>query len=168
MGADVSFLRSEKTADDFATTMDVLKEVVQVFENNGKTFENICCLYTTAVFTKASDLQEGLEVLSGGFDSIFSVSEFDFPIQRGFKILDSSIKFLYPEYANTRSQDIEKTVHDAGQFYWIKTSTVKESQSIMTDHTGFYELKGYFAKTSIQVKTGILQNLNLNTYQKKA
>jgi len=27
---------------------------------------------------------------------------------------------LYPEYQNTRSQDLEPAFHDAGQFYWMK------------------------------------------------
>lgn len=36
-GAEVPFLRSEKTSDDFATTNDVLTEVLERYAANGKT-----------------------------------------------------------------------------------------------------------------------------------
>ena len=29
---------------------------------------------------------------------------------------------FYPEYFNTRSQDLENAYHDAGQFYWASSS----------------------------------------------
>ena len=37
------------------------------------------------------------------------------------KITDEKrLKMLYPENVNVRSQDLEKTYQDAGQFYWGK------------------------------------------------
>ena len=44
-GAKVPFLRSEATSNDFATTADVLKEVLAKYQELGKEFDNFCCFY---------------------------------------------------------------------------------------------------------------------------
>lgn len=44
-GAEVPFLRSERTSDDYATTSDVILEVLSEYEQLGRTFEYICCIY---------------------------------------------------------------------------------------------------------------------------
>lgn len=46
-GAKVPFFRSEKTSDDYATTADVLTEVLEEYKKQGKTFEYMCCIYPT-------------------------------------------------------------------------------------------------------------------------
>ena len=38
-GAKVPFMRSEKTSDDYATTADVLMEVLEEYAKRGKTFK---------------------------------------------------------------------------------------------------------------------------------
>ena len=43
-GADVPFMRSEKTAGDFATTSDVILEVLERYREIGKKFRYICCI----------------------------------------------------------------------------------------------------------------------------
>lgn len=47
-GAEVPFLRSEKTANDYATTKDVLEEVLAEYEKRGEHFDTLCCIYPTA------------------------------------------------------------------------------------------------------------------------
>ena len=49
-GAEVPFLRSEKTANDYATTKDVLEEVLAEYEKRGEHFDTLCCIYPTAPF----------------------------------------------------------------------------------------------------------------------
>ena len=49
-GAKVPFKRSEKNSDDFATTFDVIEEVIISYKNDGKEFDNVCCLYACAPF----------------------------------------------------------------------------------------------------------------------
>ena len=49
-GAAVPFMRSDKTADDYATTDDVLMEVLETYEKNGKTFDYMACIYNTAPY----------------------------------------------------------------------------------------------------------------------
>src|SRR5690606_11985334 len=53
-GAQVPFLRSEKNADDFAPTIDVITEVLESYQNQfGRQFDFVCCLYPTAPMTTA-------------------------------------------------------------------------------------------------------------------
>ena len=49
-GAEVPFMRSEKTANDYATTDDVLMEVLEEYEKRGKNFSYMACIYPTAPF----------------------------------------------------------------------------------------------------------------------
>lgn len=136
-GAQVPFIRSEKNADDYATTVDVLIEVLNAYQEKGEEFEYGCCLYPTAPFVNASILQEGFSLLKeNNRDSVFPVLPFGFPIQRAIKIKDDrSIALFQPEHLNTRSQDLERSYHDAGQFYWFKMEPFLEKKKLWTDNT---------------------------------
>jgi len=62
---------------------------------------------------------------------------FGFPIQRALKMGENNkIDPFYPEYSLTRSQDLELTYHDAGQFYWMNTERCLSQKKIVTDNTG--------------------------------
>src|SRR5690606_10840154 len=113
------FMRSKSAANDFATTMDVLKEVErQYLEELNKSFETICCLYPTAPLIKMENLKDGLELLNKrDLDTVFPIVSFSYTIWRGVEILDGKTKMVWPEYSATRSQDLKQVYHDAGQWY---------------------------------------------------
>lgn len=130
-GASVPFLRSEETANDFAGTEDVILEVLHMYEKIGVTYDNICCLYSTAPFVTAERLIEGFNFLSDKVDAAISVVEYSFPIQRSVKINKAGhLQPNFPQYMDARSQDLEKTFHDAGQFYFIKNKIFIEEHSL--------------------------------------
>ena len=136
-GAKVPFLRSEKNADDYSTTVDVLIEVIEKYKIQGRTFENIGCLYPSAPFTTSIKLQEAFKILiSKKLDSVFPVMPFSFPIQRSLKMKGEKLEYFYPEHEKSRSQDMEKAYHDAGQFYFINTSSLLINRSILSKNTG--------------------------------
>lgn len=138
-GAQVPFLRSSHASGDFATTLDVIKEVVNTYEGKGMAFNAICCLYATAPFVTSTHLTKAFSMFAEQkFDSLFPVMQFGFPIQRSIKISDNKSQFFFPDYINSRSQDLEKSYHDAGQYYWLDNKLVKSGNSIMTDHTGAF------------------------------
>lgn len=118
-GASVPFYRSEKNSNDYATTSDVLLEVLSKYKKNGKEFKYMCCLYPTAPFIKAKRLKEAMRIMEEKKPiEIIPVVRFSFPPQRCFVIDDNNyMSYKYKEYMNTRSQDLEKLYHDAGQFY---------------------------------------------------
>ena len=122
-GAAVPFMRSEKTSDDYATTADVLLEVLEKYRELGKTFDYFCCIYPTAPFVTAEKLIEGMELMETKHPiQVMPVVPFSYPPQRCYVVDDAgTIEFKYKEYMRSRSQDLEKQYHDAGQFYIYDT-----------------------------------------------
>lgn len=117
-GAEVPFMRSEKTANDYATTDDVLMEVLEEYEKRGKTFSYMACIYPTAPFVTPQKLQEAMQILKENQAAgVMPVVRFSFPPQRGMAIRDGRLDYCYPENADKRSQDLEPMYHDCGQFY---------------------------------------------------
>ena len=135
-GASVPFLRSDANANDFATTSDVMKEVISEYEKRGQQFDYVCCIYPTAPFITAERLKEAIEKLaSTGAYSVVPVIRFSFPPQRGLVIKDDVLSYIHPEYTFTRSQDLEPVYHDAGQFYCVNTKAFMEKCSLFGDTT---------------------------------
>ncbi len=122
LGASVPFLRSMKNSDDYATTADVILEVVQEYGSIGMKFESICLLYPTSPLLKRGRLKEGYEKMQQeALSTVFSVTEFSYPIQRSLRFKENKVLMNWPENLNARSQDLEAMYHDAGQFYWLRT-----------------------------------------------
>ncbi len=135
-GASVPFLRSEATSNDYATTVDVLLEVVDRYEQQGKEFEIVCCLYSTAPFVTPERLKEANSKLSDNVDACFTVVEYSYPIQRSLRINEEGlIEMRYPEHLKSRTQDLEKTYHDAGQFYFMKTAAMVQEKTVWCKRT---------------------------------
>ncbi|WP_369765660.1 pseudaminic acid cytidylyltransferase [Flavobacterium sp. WC2429] len=141
-GAKVPFLRTEKTSNDYATTFDVIEEVLLQYKELNKVFDYTCCLYACSPFVTKEKLIDGFQVLKNNdFDSVFPIMPFGFPIQRALKRNDDhKINFFYPEFSLCRSQDLEKSYHDAGQFYWMNTKVCMAQQKILTENTGSIEI----------------------------
>ncbi len=131
-GAEVPFYRSEQTAGDFATTTDVLNEVIAEYEKRGEKFDIIACIYPTAPFITPARLREAVDQLKQSeADSLIPVVRFSFPPQRAMEIRDGLLVFRQPEYMNSRSQDLTPHYHDVGQFYVFRTEAFKVNQRIM-------------------------------------
>ncbi len=119
-GAEVPFIRPAELSDDHTGTVPVVAHAVAWQSQQGDVARQVCCIYATAPFLRATDLQRGLQVLlNSGADYAFSVTSYAFPIQRAIRITpDQRVEMFNPEHSNTRSQDLEDAWHDAGQFYW--------------------------------------------------
>lgn len=136
-GAAVPFRRSQKTADDYSTTVDVLLEVLEEYKMQGKDFAVGCCIYPTAPFVTAEKLQSGLEhLLEQNFDIVFPVVKFGFPIMRALKLSNRHVTPQFQDMYLKRSQDLPESYHDAGQFYWFQVQRLLEAKSLVTENTG--------------------------------
>lgn len=123
-GAEIPFLRSSRNADDFATTREVLREVLGEYGSRGERFDVLCCIYPTAPFVTAGRLREAAKLLEeNGADSVLPVVRFGFPPQRCVVVQDGFLQFKWPENAQVRSQDLEPYYHDAGQFYFLNVES---------------------------------------------
>jgi|TARA_B110000908_G_C10263909_1_gene461790 N-acylneuraminate cytidylyltransferase len=161
-GASVPFMRSQKNSDDFATTFDVIEEVVLQYKSElNKEFTNFCCLYSCAPFVTKKTLNLAYkELKEKKFDSVFPVIPFSFPIQRALDKKEGKLSMIQKEHLNTRSQDLEERYHDAGQFYWCDTKKLLENKKILTANTGgivIYELEAQDIDTETDWKLAELK-----------
>ena len=132
-GAQVPFYRSEKTSNDYATTNDVLLEVLAEYEKRGEHFELACCIYPTAPFVTEEKLKCAVNsLLESDADTLIPVTVFSYPPQRAMLIREGRLVFEYPEYLDSRSQDLEPHYHDAGQFYVFRTEAFQTNRRLMT------------------------------------
>ena len=129
-GAKVPFMRSAETANDFATTADVLDEVVNEYKKHGVVYDNICCIYPCVPFLTSEILQNAYKkFIESGKDRLTPVVRFSYPIQRALRINSGGLlEFREPEHAKTRSQDLEPMFHDAGMFYFYKSGGINSSK----------------------------------------
>ena len=133
-GAKVPFLRSEATSNDFATTLDVLTEVLDSYKAIGKQYDIFACIYPTAPFITSEKLKNAFNLLqSNNGNSVVPVVKYSFPPQRAFVERDGFIVYQYPEFALKRSQDLEPIYHDSGQFYICKTDSFLKDGKVISD-----------------------------------
>ena len=167
-GASVPFIRSSENASDFASTSDVIEEVVKELKNKSKFYENICCIYPCAPFISNENLTEAYNLMvNNDFDSVFPVVPFTSKIQRAFKLLSEKIEMVYPEFEFSRSQDLESAFYDSGQFYWVQTEKFNNNKKLFTKNSGAIildELKAHDIDTEIdwqiaEIKYSLLKKI---------
>ena len=131
-GAAVPFMRSERTANDYATTSDVLGEVFEEYRSRGRQFHWACCIYPTAPFVTPAKLQAAMDRLQQEkADCVIPVVRFSFPPQRSLVLQDGALVYKWPENRSVRTQDLEPFYHDSGQFYcFLVDSFLKTGQVI--------------------------------------
>lgn len=136
-GASVPFKRSAKTATDYAITADVLFEVLLEFQKREIKPDLACCIYPTAALITPQNLIKALKIIeNNNLLSVMSVVRYSHPTQRALYLKDNFISFINPEFSVTRSQDLEPTYHDAGQFYWFKVKEFLTDPVLITSNTG--------------------------------
>lgn len=135
-GAKVPFMRSEDTANDFATTADVVCEVINSYKVAGREFTYVCCIYPTAPFVTALSLKSAMDTLtSNQVDTVMPVVKFSFPPQRCLVVNDGMLTPKWPECMPLRSQDLEPYYHDCGQFYCLNVESFLGQKKIVMDKT---------------------------------
>ena len=137
LGAEVPFVRPSNLSDDFTATAPVINHAIQYMSQNFQSVELACCIYATAPFIEANYIQDGLrKIIENEANFSFSVTTFPFPIQRAIKLNnENKSEMFFPENLNKRSQDLEDSYHDAGQFYWGKSSAWLEDKRMFEDNS---------------------------------
>ena len=134
-GAETPFMRPAELADDHTTTLAVIRHAIGAL---GGGADYVCCLYATAPLLRPRYLREGFEALAARPDKsfAFSVTRYPFPVQRAVRIdADGAIEAYYPQYRETRSQDLEEAYHDAGQFYWGRADAWRRGDAMFSDRS---------------------------------
>lgn len=135
-GASVPFLRSAECSNDYAGIAEVLEEVVIAYKNRGSEFDVLCCILATAPFINAQRLIDAYMFMQQSHvNAVIPVTTFHYPIQRALTIKNNQLEMLWPENYTMRSQDLEPTYHDVGQFYFIKTDVLMSEKKLFVSHT---------------------------------
>jgi len=137
LGAFVPFKRSEELSNDFTNTTDVIADASLWAKEAGLDAEIVCCLYATAPFVRAADLIEAYRIIcSGDWQYVFSVAEYSSPIFRSFEQTDTQgVKMFFPEYFESRSQDLPRALYDAGMFYMGRSDAWVQGLRIFENHS---------------------------------
>ena len=131
-GAVVPFMRSEQAANDYATTADVVREVLSAYEQQGKHFDCFCVIYPTAPLLNYKYLQQAKTMIDAGHaDMIVTVTKFSFPPQRAFVQEKGLLEYKWKENKDKRSQDLEELYQDAGQFYFGLTDSFNREGTLI-------------------------------------
>lgn len=134
-GAEVPFMRSKENSDDYATTNDVLFEVLNEYKKLGMEFDIMACIYPTAPFVSAERLRQAFNTMEKHHPKlVMPMVKFSYPPQRSYRIDDTgNAAFIDPKYLRSRSQDLEPMYHDVGQFYLFDVSKMIELNGIILD-----------------------------------
>lgn len=118
-GASVPFIRPTELSDDITGTSPVVRHAITALAEQGHEFDKVGCIYATAPFLSGDSLKDAMCLLERDAPSyVFSVTSFPYPIQRALRLTDQGRAEMFnPEHGPTRSQDLEESFHDAGQFY---------------------------------------------------
>ena len=137
-GAQVPFFRSEINSSDFATTFDVIEEVINEQLSRNKVYENVCCIYPCAPLISKELIINAFEIMKlNNFDTVFPVAKYGNQIQRALRLNDNRIEMFYPQFQTTRSQDLEIAFYDPGQFYWSQTDQLMRGRQLYSRNSGF-------------------------------
>ena len=130
-GAEVPFMRSERAASDYATTYDVLQEVITEYRKREMFYDKICCIYPCVPFLTAGTLKAAYAKMTESYDAVMPVCRFPVPVEWSFKLDDNGgIKADNPAATLIRSQDLIPRYYDAGMFYFLRTTTMLSEKTI--------------------------------------
>lgn len=130
-GAEVPFLRSDKNATDTAKSIDVLLEVLDLYEGRGQCFENVVALQPTSPFRTYKHLDEAFQLFYDKLaDSVVSVCECEHnPLWANTLPLDLNMYGFIKSNTNVRRQDLQQYYRLNGAIYISKVSRLKQTQS---------------------------------------
>jgi pseudaminic acid cytidylyltransferase len=119
LGFDYIISRPANLADNFTPTKPIIEHAIRVLKKNFK-IKYACCVYPSNPFLNSLDLKKSFKILKKNIKNfVFPITEYTHPIQRAFR-LSKKNKLIFFNKKNelTRTQDLLKSYHDAGQFYW--------------------------------------------------
>jgi N-acylneuraminate cytidylyltransferase len=135
-GAAVPFMRSAETSTDFATTSDVLVEVLNNYQKQGKIFDYFCCIYPCSPFLSPQLLQQAYMMLvESEVDSVAPVCIYPAPVEWAMSIKNGLLVSNSSGKDKLRSQDLEEKYFDVGMFYFCKTASFLEKKKVFSEKT---------------------------------
>ena len=131
-GADILINRPKKLSGDIVGTQPVISHALKQLKKNQNNKSYVCCIYPCNPFLNLNDVKSGFSKLKKNLSKfIFPVVEYPHPIQRALKLNSNYfVNSVFKNNSNTRTQDLNKTYYDAGQFYWGTLSLWNKEKDI--------------------------------------
>jgi pseudaminic acid cytidylyltransferase len=119
-GVEILIKRPINLSDDITPTKPVIIHAIEHFEKMKIKFDTICCVYPCNPFMLAKDLRRAFTIYKKNNSKfVFPVVEYSHPIQRALRINKKfEIKTITFANLNKRTQDLERSYFDSGQFYF--------------------------------------------------
>ena len=144
-GAEVPFMRSEKTSNDTATCWDVCREVLDCLSAIGDEFDTFTLLQPTSPLRTAEDIIRANELyIERGAKAVVSVSESPRP-PFALNTLPSSLSMdnFYRRETNRPRQAFDKYYYVNGAICMVRVATFPEDNYIYNDNLYAYVMKDY-------------------------
>lgn len=112
--------RTEELSDDHSTAIDLLKHHQS---NELKEFDIICLIFIHAINISSKDILSAINTLkSSSCKRLMTICKLPVPLEWTYKLKDKSLDPNFKDAELIRSQDLEQSYFDAGQFYLYKAS----------------------------------------------
>lgn len=138
-GANILINRPADLSGDRIATLPVVRHAINELKlNYNYSPEYICCVYPCNPFLVAQDLIKSLNLIKKNKSKfVFPITEYSHPIQRALKIDKfNNLTSFFKKNSLKRTQDLKKTFHDVGQFYWGTRKQWKKNINIHANSSG--------------------------------
>ena len=140
-GAEVPFLRSERTSSDTASSWDAVDEVLNNYRLQGKSFDALMLLQPTSPLRTADNIREAYEEMRRlNANSVISLCEMEHsPLQSNILPENHSLdEFVRPSSKGKRRQDLNTYYRFNGAIYLVNVAYFLESHDIFRERSYAY------------------------------
>ena len=130
-------MRSQRNSSDYATTADVIEEVVGEYRRRNQEYDEICCLYPCVPFLTGDTLGRA-QLLLEGREAVMPVCRFPVPVEWALRIGGGRLVAREPDKLVVRSQDLEPMYYDAGMFYYVRADAFRKYRTLTPTDTAPY------------------------------
>lgn len=140
-GAEVPFFRSREASSDTASSWDVVREVLDKYQEAGKAFDTLMLLQPTSPLRTVQNIREAYEEMEEKeANAVVSLCEMEHsPQQCNVLPEDLSLeKFIRPSAKGKRRQEMERFYRFNGAIYLVKVETFRRNAGIYSDRCFAY------------------------------
>ncbi|MEK9968293.1 MAG: pseudaminic acid cytidylyltransferase [Ferrovibrio sp.] len=140
-GAEV-LSRDPNLSTDTATVNQVLIHCLDILGSQGRTYEQVCCLFATAPLRTADDIRKAHALLNPPkVNTVIAVSTYPLPPFQAL-ITDESgyLKLKWPEEGQMQSQKLPRLLVDNGSTYWATMAAYRQEKTFYGDKMVGYEM----------------------------
>ena len=138
-GANILIKRPRNLSGDKIATLPVIIHAIDELRLKYNYLpEYICCIYPCNPFLVVKDIVRSFDVLKKNKSKfVFPVTEYAHPIQRALKVDKfNNLSSFFSKNSLRRTQDLKKSFHDVGQFYWGTRKQWRKNINIHSNSSG--------------------------------